>query len=322
MRQSKRNFTSAFWNRYYSGYYPARIDAFSIDNGKTNSYLGIFRKRPDGLSKDIRLSMSAIVTQFQKKWGVAGLSLAITKDERLVFAQGYGLADKVLEWEVNPNLLFRVASVSKPITAIALIKLLETNRQNLDSKVFGETGILGFDYFSKNAMMSWIEKPKPPLKKTKGKYLSDSDVLMGDPGDLVANITVRHLLGHGSGLDDGYDKGEPDYPYQMNNEKDVMFKSAWLNLSQTQLIKEYFKFEEYYAPVIAPGMGRVFQDYSNFGYLLLGRVIEKLIHVTGDGGVRRAERHRTGTHPDLQECRAGQARLAHPSFRRLPNQEQ
>ena len=58
--------------------------------------------------------------------------------------------------------------------------------------------------------------------------------------------------------------------------KDVMFKSAWLNLSQTQLIKEYFKFDEYFAPVIAPGRTHVYQDYSNFGYLLLGRVIEKL----------------------------------------------
>ena len=55
-----------------------------------------------------------------------------------------------------------------------------------------------------------------------------------------------------------------------------MFKSAWLDLSQADLIKEYFKFDEYFAPVIAPGRTNVYQDYSNFGYLLLGRVIEKL----------------------------------------------
>ena len=271
LRHSKRNFTSAFWNRYYSGYSPRQIDAFSINHGEKRTYLGIFRKRPEGVSKDIRLTMSTIVTTFLKKWDVAGVSVAITKDERLVFAQGYGFADKDQDpqWEVNPNQLFRIASVSKPITAIALIKLLETNKRHLDSKVFGETGILGFDYFDKNAMRSWKDKPKPPPNKP-------GNFSRGDPGDLVASITVRHLLGHGSGLDDGYDEYEPGWPYKLNGQKDVMFKSTWLDFPQAQLITEYFKFDEYFAPVIPAGIAGVYHNYSNFGYLLLGRVIEKL----------------------------------------------
>lgn len=269
LRKSKRNFTSTFWNRYYSGFHPRQINAFSIDNGKKHFYLGIFRKHPEALNKDIRLSIKQLVAQFRKKWGVSGVSLAMTKAERLVFAQGYGLADKdeQIKWEVNPNHLFRVASVSKPITAVALIKLLETNRRSLDSKVFGETGILGFDYFDKNQMMSWKDKPKPPLRKGQQP---------ADPANLVTDITVRHLLGHGSGLDDGFDNKEPDWPYKLNGQKDVMFKTAWLDLSQSQLIKEYFKFDEYFAPVFAPGRTDIYNDYSNFGYLLLGRIIEKL----------------------------------------------
>ena len=62
------------------------------------------------------------INLFIKRWELKGASLAIIKDERLVFARGYGYADVENEIEVEPGHLFRIASVSKLITGIAIMK--------------------------------------------------------------------------------------------------------------------------------------------------------------------------------------------------------
>ena len=79
---------------------------------------------------------------FLQQWNLAGMTMAIVKDGKLVFAHGYGYSDVEAKTAVNPGNLFRIASVSKLITAVEIMKLVEKKVISLDSKVFGPKAIL------------------------------------------------------------------------------------------------------------------------------------------------------------------------------------
>ncbi len=68
--------------------------------------------------------------------GVPGAALAIAKNGRLVLAKGYGWANVGSGEPVQPDTLFGLASLSKPITAIAILKLVEQGKLGLDVGVF------------------------------------------------------------------------------------------------------------------------------------------------------------------------------------------
>lgn len=82
------------------------------------------------------------IESFMKKWKLKGASVAVLKDEKLVYSKGYGWADKEAKLKVEPYHQFRIASVSKLITAVAIMKLVENAQISLYDKVFGKEGIL------------------------------------------------------------------------------------------------------------------------------------------------------------------------------------
>ena len=141
------------------------------------------------------------VKAFMGKYNVPGMSVAITKDERLVYAKGYGLANTATNEPVTNNSLFRIASVSKSITAMALMKLVDEGKLNLDQKVFGAGGILGTAYGS---------KPYTPQTE---------------------QITVRHVLSHTAGADAWNHLWDP-----VNNRIDPFYQKEWLGYTQAQVI--------------------------------------------------------------------------------------
>ena len=55
----------------------------------------------------------------------------------LLFCKGYGWADKEAGAEMSPACIMRVASVSKLLTATAIMKLQEAGRLHLKDTVFG-----------------------------------------------------------------------------------------------------------------------------------------------------------------------------------------
>lgn len=186
-----------------------------------------------------------LITTFMNNHSVPGVSVAIAYKGRLVFRKRYGFADTSTNEPVTTNHLFRIASLSKPITAAAVFKLLEERRfptkvgegpvpvLRLDEKVFGPDGILGTTYGT------------PPAN-------SDID-----------QITVHHLLEHTSGWN--------------NNPTDIMFApdpnltlSTWQNMTQDDLIRWMVTNR----PLAHKPPGSCF-EYLNFGYLVLGRVIEE-----------------------------------------------
>src|SRR5262249_31031817 len=66
--------------------------------------------------------------------GIERGSLAVTKDGRLVLAHGYSWASADVEL-THPNNLFRIASVSKPITAVTVLQLVERRKLGLDQAI-------------------------------------------------------------------------------------------------------------------------------------------------------------------------------------------
>lgn len=109
------------------------------------------------------------VESFLNKWRIQGASVAITRDGNLVYAKGFGTANQETGEEVKPGHLFRIASVSKLVTAVAVMKLFEEGRLDLDENVFGPDGILNDQ-----------------------EFLEYRDVR-------IESITVRHLLNHTAG---------------------------------------------------------------------------------------------------------------------------
>lgn len=114
------------------------------------------------------------VNLFLKNWSIAGASIAIAKDGKLVYAHGFGYADTATKTVVEPFSQFRIASISKLVTATAIMKLQEEGKLSLTDSVFGPRGIL-------------------------------NDSFYGEPKDKrVFNITVAHLLSHEAGWTQRY----------------------------------------------------------------------------------------------------------------------
>ena len=111
-------------------------------------------------------------------WALPGAQLAVAKEGRLVLNRGYGLADVETHESVQPDHLFRIASVSKMITTVGILRLVENGRLALDDAVF-----------------PLLDLTPPP-----GAVL--------DPR--LEEITVEHLLIHAGGWNSGA-SGDPQY---------------------------------------------------------------------------------------------------------------
>lgn len=82
------------------------------------------------------------INTFIAKSKIKGASLAVVKDGAIVYAKGYGYANVANREPVEPYHLFRIASVSKLITATGVMQLVKSGLLSLDQKVFGPEGIL------------------------------------------------------------------------------------------------------------------------------------------------------------------------------------
>lgn len=66
---------------------------------------------------------------------LSGASIAVARGDRVVFARGYGLADREHRIAVGPDTVFRIASVSKQFIAVAVMQLVEQSRVGLDDDI-------------------------------------------------------------------------------------------------------------------------------------------------------------------------------------------
>lgn len=91
---------------------------------------------------DATAEMDSTVAKFIRRWELKGLQIAVSRNDSLVYAKGYGWADKETGEAMTPAHVMRVASVSKLITAAGIMRLQEMGKVRLTDRVFGEQGIL------------------------------------------------------------------------------------------------------------------------------------------------------------------------------------
>jgi CubicO group peptidase (beta-lactamase class C family) len=82
-----------------------------------------------------RAKIDDAVSHFMAASSAPGVAVAVVEDGEFTFAAGYGMADLENQVPVTPETLFRLASVSKPITAVAALQLWEQGKLDLDSPV-------------------------------------------------------------------------------------------------------------------------------------------------------------------------------------------
>ncbi|MBL8210872.1 MAG: beta-lactamase family protein [Bryobacterales bacterium] len=113
--------------------------------------------------------LDAAMQTYLKEGKTPGGALAVSRGGKLIYARGFGVMETERNTPVQPDSLFRVGSVSKPVTAMAALRLVQ------DGKLRLEDGVV---------------------------------TLLGLPASQIADprwneITVRHLLQHSGGWDAG-----------------------------------------------------------------------------------------------------------------------
>lgn len=181
--------------------------------------------------------MDKEVGRFMGKWNIRGMSISVSRNDSLLYTKGFGYADKEKGEIMQPKHIMRIASVSKLITAVAIMKLVEEGKLSLSSTVFGPQGILNNPEYTE---------------------------ILGD--SRAQNITIENLLQHKGGFTTA--AGDPMF----NTVEIKRLKQLDHAPSNDELIKIVMSRKLGFEP----GMGR---KYSNFGYMLLSKVIEK---VTGE----------------------------------------
>jgi N-acyl-D-amino-acid deacylase len=197
------------------------------------------------------------ITELMKKYELPGATAAVAKDGRLVYARGFGWADRKNRVPMQPTALMRIASVSKPFTAAAILLLVEQGRLKLGDPIL------------------------PYLKK----FGADTEKHL-DPR--WRQITIDHLLRHSAGFD-------------RNKSFDPMFMPQLPKppLDQAAIIRYMLGRPLDFDP------GTRFA-YSNFGYCVLGRVIEALTGKKYEDAVREMVLRPAG----INRMKLGKTRLA------------
>ncbi len=181
-------------------------------------------------------SYDQVIPDFMRKYGIPGGAVAVLRDGKLIYARGFGYADVENKTPVQPDALFRIASVSKPITAVAIMKLVEEGKLRLDDRV------------------------APFIA-----HLTPAPGATVDPR--WEQITIRHLLNHTG----GWDREKPNGGFDPVDRPSIAAAAVGAPApASAETLIRYMK-----------GMPLDFNPgekwaYSNFGYIILGRVIERL----------------------------------------------
>lgn len=92
-------------------------------------------------------AMDSIMQRYLKRWEIHGAQLAISRHDSLLYARGFGYADKDRQIPMEPSYIMRMASVSKLVTATGIMKLRDMGKIRLSDKVFGPMGILNDTFY-------------------------------------------------------------------------------------------------------------------------------------------------------------------------------
>jgi CubicO group peptidase (beta-lactamase class C family) len=167
---------------------------------------------------------------FMQQRNITVGALAVTVEGRLVLARGYTW-DEDMSYSTRPDSVFRIASLTKPLTAMAILRLAQEGRLSLDDRITDR-----------------LQLDPPPG---------------GAADPRLQEVTIAHLLYHVGGWDIdllGFDPMFYDHTIALEI-------GAPIPMSQADIIAFMTGTPLDHNP------GTIYA-YSNYGYLLLGRIIE------------------------------------------------
>jgi CubicO group peptidase (beta-lactamase class C family) len=206
--------------------------AISLPTASLPEPTALARWRVTGLEVESLAGFDVAMQEFMQARDIPAGALAVTLNGNLVLARGYAW-DEDRSYYVHPESLFRIASLSKPLTAVAVLQLVERGQLSLHDSLVELLAL------------------EPTLEAAADRRLLD--------------ITVAHLLYHVAGWDIdilGYDP--------MFYDREI---AAHLGVSLPISQADILTFMSGQRLNHDPGLAYA---YSNFGYLLLGRIIESV----------------------------------------------
>lgn len=206
--------------------------------------LACVAQQPGASTSDLRACANGlgqrvddIMLPFMARNGIGAVSVAVVKDGVLWLERGYGHLDSAGKVALPANALFPAASIVKPVTAAAIRQLASDGKLALSDHVFCNGA---------NAPC-WIPRSWLP---------ADADPRAGA-------MTIAHLLAHEGGWDSQL-SGDPLL------EEALVQQQA--GLAQAPQRSDVVRYVMARALDFAPGARAA---YANFGYLLLGQIIDQ-----------------------------------------------
>lgn len=196
--------------------------------------------RPDPIPDGGLTAFERTVLDLMKQWQLPGGQLAIAKDGRLVFNRAYGYADVESQEPVETTSRFRVSSVSKAITTVAVLMLVDRGHLRLEDKV-----------------LPLLKDFAPPRNATIDPRLNE--------------ITVQDLLQHAGGWDTSKSFAPLELPWSR-------MASGTLGTDDPPGCSTIFRYMLSIPLDFDPGTRTA---YSNFGYCVLGLVVEETLRAAG-----------------------------------------
>lgn len=179
------------------------------------------------------------ITSYMQQYKIPGAAVAVMRDGKLIKAKGYGWTNKAKRIKASPQQLFRIASVSKIVTGVSILQLIQAGKLHYQTKAFPLLQI------------------KPLAKKQLNK--------------VTQHITVRDLLlmagGWGNSFDTGIDLNFGPLPWIATHKYHL---KAPLTCYQTARLAQIVPLS--YQP------GTHFA-YANPNFCLLGLLISKVNHL-------------------------------------------
>lgn len=127
------HFRSKFLRHFFSHWVVA-VTVLAILSGCANGPPATVRVA-QGDDASVKIHIEKLIAWELQKHQVPGLSIALVDDQRVIWAQGYGLADVANQVPATADTLYRAGSISKLFTGAAVLTLAEQGKLDIDQPV-------------------------------------------------------------------------------------------------------------------------------------------------------------------------------------------
>jgi len=205
---------------------------------------------------DMARAIDPTVANFMNLNGIPGGAVAITYNNSLIFAKSYGYVDATNGVYAEPDSRFRLASVTKPITAMGIMKLVHDGKLTLTDKPFGTSGMPGVPTIITGTV------PGPLARTGPGGF-----------NPALSAITVDEILHHAGGWSRDGGPGSVDltgYDVLQGVEKFLQtFSTTPIGAPDCTMLLSYVESQPLQ---VKPGTE---VHYSNIGFCVLSELIRE-----------------------------------------------